>query len=127
MTEQNRAEALKYIESQLEDGYIDLGLHDEDELEIVKEAIQMLKIIDKFNNIGCTSFMFMPEKDKPIKIECDDGCIDSVDDKKVIRVNQDLSTSIIKASNLGILDCNHVSDEEFEEIYKELATEYESN
>lgn len=62
MTEQNRAEAFRYIEAQLEDGYIDLGLHDEDELEIVKEAIQKLKMVDKFCEIGCTSFRLTPEE-----------------------------------------------------------------
>lgn len=56
MTKQRREEALRFIEAQLEDGYIDLGLNDEDELEIVKEAIKMLKTIDEFNSIGCTSF-----------------------------------------------------------------------
>ena len=43
MTKQRREEAIKYIEAQLEDGYIDLGLHDQDELEIIKEAIELLK------------------------------------------------------------------------------------
>ena len=46
MTEQRREEAIKYIESQLEDGYIDLGMHDKDELEIIKEAMCLLKAID---------------------------------------------------------------------------------
>ena len=35
MTEERRANAFKYIEAQLNNGYIDLGLNDEDELEIV--------------------------------------------------------------------------------------------
>ena len=56
MTKQRREEAIKYIESQLEDGYVDLGLHDQDELEIIKEAINMWKVVDKWNSIGCTSF-----------------------------------------------------------------------
>ena len=34
---------LGYIEAQLEDGYIDLGLSDEEELEIVREAIELYK------------------------------------------------------------------------------------
>lgn len=62
MTEQNRAEAFRYIEAQLEDGYIDLGLHDEDELEIVKEAIQTLKTVDELCKIECTSFRLTPEE-----------------------------------------------------------------
>lgn len=62
MTEQNRAEALRYIEAQLENGYIDLGFHDQDELEIIKEAIQTLKMVDEFNKIGCTSFRLTPEE-----------------------------------------------------------------
>lgn len=36
-------DALEYIEGQLEDGYIDLGFHDELELQIVKEAIKLYK------------------------------------------------------------------------------------
>ena len=51
MNEQRREEAIKYIMSQLEDGYIDLGLHDQDELEIIKEAMNMLRIVDKWNSI----------------------------------------------------------------------------
>lgn len=51
MTENRREEAIKYIEAQLEDGYLDLGLHDQDELEIVKEAIKMLKFVDAWNDI----------------------------------------------------------------------------
>jgi hypothetical protein len=58
MTEQRRKDALKYIEGQLEYGYIDLGMNDQDELEIIKEAINLLKVIDKFNSIGCTSFQY---------------------------------------------------------------------
>lgn len=66
MTEQNRADALQYIESQLEDGYIDLGINDEDELEIIKEAINLLKTVDKFNSIGCTSFQMTADGLKKI-------------------------------------------------------------
>ena len=51
ITENRREEAIKYIEAQLEDGYLDLGLYDQDELEIVKEAMKMLKFIDKWNSI----------------------------------------------------------------------------
>ena len=46
-----REEAIKYIEAQMEDGYVDLGLHDQDELEIIKEAVKILKVIDKFSEI----------------------------------------------------------------------------
>lgn len=62
MTEQRRKDALKYIEGQLEYGYIDLGMNDQDELEIIREAINLLKAIDKFNSIGCTSFRLTPEE-----------------------------------------------------------------
>lgn len=51
MTKERREEAIKYIEAQLEDGYLDLGLHEQDELEIVKEAMNTLRIIDKLNSI----------------------------------------------------------------------------
>ena len=51
MTEKRREEAIEYIEAQLEDGYLDLGLYDQNELEIVKEAIKTLKFIDKWNDI----------------------------------------------------------------------------
>jgi len=62
MTEERRAEAFEYIEAQLDSGYIDLGFHDQDELEIVKEAMQTLKTIDKLCSIGCTSFRLTPEE-----------------------------------------------------------------
>ena len=62
MTEQDRAEAFRYIEYQLNNDYIDLGSHDKYELEIVKEAIQTLKMVDEFCKIGCTSFRLTPEE-----------------------------------------------------------------
>ena len=62
MTEQRRKEAFGYIEAQLESGYVDLGFHDQDELEIVKEAIQTLKAVDELCKIGCTSFRLTPEE-----------------------------------------------------------------
>ena len=46
---QRRKDAFKYIEAQLESGYLDLGFHDQDELEVVKEALNILKIIDEWN------------------------------------------------------------------------------
>ena len=55
-TVQQQKEAIKYIEAQLENGYIDLGINEECELQIIKEAIQLLKSIDKWNSLGCTSF-----------------------------------------------------------------------
>lgn len=62
MTEQRRKEAYEYIEGQLENGYIDLGFHDQDELEIIQEAIYMLKTVDEICKIGCTSFLLTPEE-----------------------------------------------------------------
>ena len=66
MIKQRREEAIKYIESQLGYGYIDLGINEQDELEIVKEAINVLKTVDKFNSIGCTSFRLTSEEIKEI-------------------------------------------------------------
>ena len=51
MTKQRRKEAIDYIMSCLEDGYIDLGMYDQDELEIIKEAMNIIQIIDKWNSI----------------------------------------------------------------------------
>ena len=51
MTKEQREEAFRYIESQLEDGCLDLGLYEQNELEIVKEAIKILKFVDKWNDI----------------------------------------------------------------------------
>lgn len=66
MTERQK-EAIKYIEGQLEDGYLDLGLHDQDELDIVKEAIDMWKTIDKWNSLGCTSFNKLSFTDEEVE------------------------------------------------------------
>lgn len=51
MTKEQREEAFIHIEAQLEDGYLDLGLYEQNELEIVKEAINILKFVDKWNDI----------------------------------------------------------------------------
>lgn len=55
MTENEKREAIKYIKSQLEDGYIGLGLHDENELAIIRQAINMydklpcVKLVDDYD------------------------------------------------------------------------------
>lgn len=66
MTEQQK-EAIKYIESQLEYGYVDLGGHETCELEIIKEAINIWKTIDKCNSVGCTSFQMTDERNRYVK------------------------------------------------------------
>ncbi len=91
MNEQHKKDAIKYIEGQLEYGYIDLGAHDEYELEIVKEAIDMWKIIDKWNSIGCTSFNKLSLSDEEIKmalkqLEESESVVVNVIDK----INQDI-------------------------------------
>ena len=48
MTEQQE-EAVKYIEAQLENGYIDLGMNEQDELEIIKEAIFLWKSVNRIS------------------------------------------------------------------------------
>ncbi len=48
MTKQQE-EAVKYIEAQLEDGYIDLGINEQDELEIIKEAIFLWKSTNRIS------------------------------------------------------------------------------
>lgn len=66
MDEQRRKVAIEYIEGQLKNGYVDLSFYDQDELEVVKEAIGVLKMVDKFNSIGCTSFQLTSEEIKEI-------------------------------------------------------------
>lgn len=51
MENNRREEAIKYIMAQLKNGYIDLGLNEQDELEIVKEAMYILQVIDKWNSV----------------------------------------------------------------------------
>lgn len=45
MKSEDRKYALERIEYQLEDGYIDLGCHDEDEIEVIREVINNYKKI----------------------------------------------------------------------------------
>ena len=66
MNQQQKKDAVEYIEGQLEYGYIDLGFHDQDELEIIREAIDMWKAIDTWNSIGCTSFIKASLSDEDI-------------------------------------------------------------
>lgn len=104
MDEQRRIEAFKYIESQLENGYIDLGINEQDEIEIVKEAIKMLKFVDEFNSIGCTSFSFAynPEVREIFK---EDVLNDRI---------EKMECSIEDFKRLGY------TDEEAEELYKHI-------
>ena len=67
MTKERRIEAIEIIEAQLESGYVDFGMNDEDEMEIIKEAIHLLKSIDKWNSLGCTSFNNISLTEEEIK------------------------------------------------------------
>lgn len=48
MTQNEKKEAIKYIMAQLEDGYVDLGLHDENELEVIHQAMNALGAIEQY-------------------------------------------------------------------------------
>lgn len=48
MTENERMAAIKSVKSQLEFGYLDLGCHDEDELNIIKQAMTALGAIGQY-------------------------------------------------------------------------------
>lgn len=43
----NRAEALRYIKAQLENNYIDLGIHEEEEMTLIKEALEKYFVAKK--------------------------------------------------------------------------------
>lgn len=49
MTEQQKREAVGYIEGQLKNGYVDLSSFDEDALEMVKEMIFLWKSINRIS------------------------------------------------------------------------------
>lgn len=55
MTQNEKNEAIDYIMSQLEYGYIDLGCHDERELEIIRQAmttyVKFPEIIQELENL----------------------------------------------------------------------------
>ncbi len=51
MDKQRRQDAIDYITSCLEDGYLDLGLNDQDELSVVKEAMDLLKLKDEIKKV----------------------------------------------------------------------------
>lgn len=68
MTDQDRKEALRYINSQLEYGYIDLGTHDENELKIIKEALE--KQIPKKPIIWENRHYFSPTPNDDWGYEC---------------------------------------------------------
>lgn len=48
MTQNEKKEAIKYIMAQLEDGYVDLGLHDENEIEVIHQAMNALGTIEQY-------------------------------------------------------------------------------
>lgn len=41
MLQNKKQEAIDYIMAQLDDGYIDLGLYDENEIEVIRKAVDM--------------------------------------------------------------------------------------
>lgn len=116
MTQQQREDAIKQVEGQLKCGYVDFsGSLDSDELEIIKEAISLLKAVDKFNSIGCTSFWFTPGQEKPIKVAFEGTEATSEEDK--FNMNMELLYRIGE-HNFAALDCSDMSDEEIERILK---------
>lgn len=50
MTLSERNESIEYIKGQLDNGYVDVGAHDENEILVIKEAISALILI---NQIRC--------------------------------------------------------------------------
>lgn len=68
MTTDDRKEALRHINSQLEYGYIDLGVHDKDELEIIREALE--KQIPKKPIIWENRHYFSPTPNDDWGYEC---------------------------------------------------------
>lgn len=43
ITKISEQEALEYVEGQIEDGYVDLGCHDEECIEVIKKALDLYK------------------------------------------------------------------------------------
>lgn len=41
MIQNDKKETIDYIMAQLEDGYVDLGCHDENELEVIRQAMKV--------------------------------------------------------------------------------------
>lgn len=68
ITAEDRKEALRYINAQLEYGYLDLGAHDEDELKIIKEALE--KQIPKKPIIWENRYSFSPSPNDDWGYEC---------------------------------------------------------
>lgn len=68
MTDQDRKEALRHINAQLEYGYIDLGIHDENELKIIKEALE--KQVPKKPIIWEHRYYFSPTPNDDWGYEC---------------------------------------------------------
>lgn len=50
MTQDDKEDAIEYIISQIESGYIDLGCHDENEISVITEAITKQKGVALFGN-----------------------------------------------------------------------------
>lgn len=48
MDVEKRKEAMKSIEYQLENGYLDLGLNDQDELKLIRLALNALGCVEQF-------------------------------------------------------------------------------
>ena len=45
MDANERVEALEYVLSQIECGYVDLGAHDKNAIDVVKEALDLYKTL----------------------------------------------------------------------------------
>lgn len=48
MTENEIISAIKRVKAQLKEGYVDLGAHDEDEIEVVRQAMTALGAIGQY-------------------------------------------------------------------------------
>ena len=55
MTQNEKKDAIEYIKNQLEYGYVDLGYRDENEIEVIRQAITMyekvpcVKLVDGYD------------------------------------------------------------------------------
>ena len=77
MTKERREEAIEFILGQLENGYLDLGMNDQEELEVVKEAVNTLRITDRWIDIPfmTTEWMKLGYTEETAKELAETSCI----------------------------------------------------
>ena len=115
---ENRKLCIEHINEQLKDGYIDLGAHDQDEIEILKEAMYWLANAD-LKMYGFDKYLGSLDKIKLIKVSS--KCMKYLDSQpsSFVDVPSELSDGVIGRWDSCLIEVDDTIDGYYKVVWKD--------